>query len=75
MKASKAIPGPRRRALSTDRLVTLGLHILAGATLLLLVGFVGHIAWSALSEFKPELLAFSPTGIGNQFFIRFISCS
>ena len=53
MKASKAIPAPRQRALSTDRLVTLGLHILAGATLLLLIGFVGQIAWSALSDFKP----------------------
>lgn len=68
MRASKAIPAPRQRALSTDRLITLILHGLAGAVLLLLLAFVGHIAWNALSDFKLELLAFSPTGIGNQFF-------
>ncbi|KAF1683117.1 phosphate ABC transporter permease PstA [Veillonella sp. R32] len=68
MRASKAIPAPRQRALSTDKIITLALHGLAGAVLLLLLAFVGHIAWNALSDFKLELLAFSPTGIGNQLF-------
>lgn len=68
MRASKAIPAPRQRALSTDKIITLALHSLAGAVLLLLLAFVGHIAWNALSDFKLELLAFSPTGIGNQLF-------
>lgn len=68
MRASKAIPAPRQRALSTDKLITLALHGLAGAVLLLLLAFVGHITWNALRDFKLELLAFSPTGIGNQLF-------
>ncbi|WP_298703203.1 phosphate ABC transporter permease PstA [uncultured Veillonella sp.] len=68
MQASKAIPTPRRRALTNDRLITLSLHALAGATLLLLLSFVGYIAYSALIDFQPSLLEFSPTGIGNQLF-------
>lgn len=68
MQASKAIPAPRRRALTSDRIVTLSLHVLAGATLLLLLSFVGYIAYSALIDFQPSLLEFSPTGIGNQLF-------
>ncbi|MBP7752678.1 MAG: phosphate ABC transporter permease PstA [Veillonella sp.] len=68
MKAVESIPMPRRRALTRDTVATAALHLLAGFILLILVGFVGYIAVSAISDFHPEMLSFSPEGIGNQLF-------
>lgn len=51
-----------------DKMATFFFYAVSSFFVFLLIAFTGYVLWGGIKAFSPEILSFSETGIGNQFF-------